>query len=99
VRGQRALQWHLADVSRKMNAGDDVTLGSMKIFRTYDWLVSNNDRDTRERWISCNLKNISSPTKVTVDGIAEDDEDRASSVVASSSIYRGSGFDPRLGNC
>jgi hypothetical protein len=42
-------------------------MGEMKRFRTFDWLLSDTQRDLRERWIKTIVDSISNPLKTLKD--------------------------------
>jgi hypothetical protein len=51
--GVKAIEEKLNVTARKMKAGDPaITIASMKEFRVYDWLLLDNQRDMRERWLA-----------------------------------------------
>ena len=65
--GPRAIEWQLSEVSRKFKSGIDVGMGEMKHFRTFDWLLSDTQRDLRERWIKTIVDSISNPLRTLKD--------------------------------
>jgi hypothetical protein len=56
--GQKAIEWQMANVSTKMKSCSEVTLGDLKVFRTYDWLLTCPQKDLRDRWFTDLLQSV-----------------------------------------
>ena len=96
--GREALEYEFAAVSRKMKCSDsssEVYLADIRQLRTFDWILTDNQRAQREKWMDFVLQGTQRVHVAVKDKSPDDDEealghdDRASAVGTAMEISGG----------
>ena len=78
--GIDALQQKFGEFQRLAKEGVAVKTADLRIFRTYDWLLSEEQREIRERWFDASLQAVGlAPSKMILDSSVGDGSDVGSS--------------------
>ena len=80
--GEAAIQFKFGALQRSIKDGKEITAAELRVFRTYDWLLTEEQRDLRESWMERALQAVGlAPAKMILDDV-DDKKNVASSCSA-----------------